>query len=450
MSPAAAIARARARLATLAGDELLAKLARGGLTALIIKIGAAGLSFLMFLMLARAMSAEEYGRFGFGFSLAMFLSVIASLGLHTGILRWWPEFTAKKLPDKAVAVLVFGLLWSAIAAVGMAVALGLAIPMLGWWGMTALDYLYAAALLVVPLTLSEYVASALRAQGSVVWALAAKDIVWRAGFIALAIYAIGAAMGLSAGGVFLFAAVVLMGLVLLQLGRLFGGSRAWPVGQAPTIKEGPELLRTALPMWGASVLYAFSQYVDVVLLGMFISPEEVGPYFAATRVANVLGLMLIAANMVAAPIISRLFHSDEHARMQQVLRMIAIGVTVPTLLAFGLIVAAGVPLLEIFGPGFSEAYVPLIILSAAFGFNAVCGPTGYLLQMTGHQRDYALIMLVTYGFTLAIQLVLIPTIGTVGAAIGTLFGLVAWNLWARHLALTKLNLDPTIFSLRAR
>lgn len=446
MSPAAAIARARARLATLAGDELLAKLARGGLTALIIKIGAAGLSFLMFLMLARAMSAEEYGRFGFGFSLAMFLSVIASLGLHTGILRWWPEFTAKKSPDKAVAVLVFGLLWSAIAAVGMAVALGLAIPVLGWSGMTGLDYLYAAALLIVPLTLSEYVASALRAQDSVVWALAAKDIIWRAGFVALAIYAISAAMGLSAGGVFLFAAAVLMGLVLLQLGRMFGGAGA-PVWSVLTAKDGLELLRTALPMWGASVLFAFSQYVDVVLLGMFISPEEVGPYFAATRVANVLGLMLIAANMVAAPIISRLFHSDEHARMQQVLRMIAIGVTVPTLLAFGLIVAAGVPLLEIFGAGFSEAYVPLILLSAAFGFNAVCGPTGYLLQMTGHQRAYAQIMLVTYGFTLAIQLVLIPTIGTVGAAMGTLFGLVAWNLWARHLAVTKLQIDPTIFSL---
>lgn len=450
MSPATAIARARAKLATLADDELLAKLARGGMAALIIKVGAAGLSFLMFLMLARAMSAEEYGRFGFGFSLAMFLSVIASLGLHTGILRWWPEFVAKRSPGKAESIRRFGLRWSAISALSMASALSLFIPALGWSGVAGLGYLHAAALLVVPLALSEYVASALRAQGSVVWALAAKDIIWRVGFITLAIYTITASIDLSAGGVFLFAAAALMGLVMLQLSRLFGGAKTESAGQVLTMRDGLELLRTALPMWGASVLYAFSQYVDVVLLGMFISPEEVGPYFAATRVANVLGLMLIAANMVAAPVISRLFHSGEHAQMQQVLRMIAIGVTVPTLLAFGLIVATGVPLLELFGLGFSEAYVPLIILSAAFGFNALCGPTGYLLQMTGHQRGYALIMLTTYGFTLAIQLVLIPTIGTVGAAIGTLFGLVAWNLGARHLALTKLNLDPTIFSLRTR
>ena len=86
--------RIRARATALANDDVMAKLARGGMAALIIKIGGAGLSFLMFLMLARAMSAEEYGRFGFAFSLATLLAVVGSFGFRSLVLRYAAAYAA--------------------------------------------------------------------------------------------------------------------------------------------------------------------------------------------------------------------------------------------------------------------------------------------------------------------------------------------------------------------
>ena len=60
--------------------------------ALIIKVSSGVLTFLMFLVVARVLTAEQFGLFGVGFSLAPFSSVVGSLGLGTLIMRLWPEY----------------------------------------------------------------------------------------------------------------------------------------------------------------------------------------------------------------------------------------------------------------------------------------------------------------------------------------------------------------------
>jgi len=55
-----------------------------------IAISSAGLSFLMFLFLAKALGAEEYGRFAPMFSLGSFLAFVALLGQQTRVLKRLP------------------------------------------------------------------------------------------------------------------------------------------------------------------------------------------------------------------------------------------------------------------------------------------------------------------------------------------------------------------------
>ena len=62
--------------------------------ALIIKVSSGILTFLMFLAVARVLTAEQFGLFGVGYSLALFSSQIGSFGLGTLIMRLWPEYMA--------------------------------------------------------------------------------------------------------------------------------------------------------------------------------------------------------------------------------------------------------------------------------------------------------------------------------------------------------------------
>src|SRR5690348_2885501 len=162
----------------------LRSLLRSGLSkslvSLVIKVATAGLTYGMYVILARLMGVVEYGYFAFGLSLATILAIGANYGQQTAILRYWPEEMVAGRPQKALEALRSG------GAVTIIAGLGLSVLLLGvgavsdGFGVPG-GHLYAAATLILPLALAEYWSSALRAQGSVWTALTPRDIVWRLG-----------------------------------------------------------------------------------------------------------------------------------------------------------------------------------------------------------------------------------------------------------------------------
>ena len=80
--------------------RLMRKVVGGSLAAFAIKVASAGLSFFMFVALARVMSRADYGIFAFGFSLATFLALVALLGQRTLALRMVPVYQAAGAPER--------------------------------------------------------------------------------------------------------------------------------------------------------------------------------------------------------------------------------------------------------------------------------------------------------------------------------------------------------------
>lgn len=445
------IARFAPLLQRLAGDEVVKKLLSGGLWSLGIKIGSAGLTYLMFVLLARSMTIGDYGRYSFGFNLATFLSVVAGFGLHVAIMRWWPEYLAKGEPGTSVAAYR----WSsrttltgiiAVSALMVAAALGF-----GQWQREDPAYLVFAALLIGPLCYSEFIASLLRSQGSVGWALVPRDIAWRGLMCVGGGVAVWQGRLLTADEAMLLTAIVLGALVLAQVAvakRQSPEMRMHAQSAAPDLH--PAWRSTALALWAASILYALIQYVDVVLVGLLISPEAAGPYFAVTKTASLVSLLLIASNMICAPLISRYWHAGDKAQLQRILRLVAMGVGIPTLLGFAFIVIFGKLLLGLFGDGFEAAYPALVVLTFGYTINALSGPMSYLVQFTGYEGAYLRIMATSYAAVLVLQCLLIPILGIMGAAIGTAAGLVGWNLRSLILAKRKIGVDPSFLAVFTR
>ncbi len=422
----------------------------GSIWSLAIKIGSAGLIYIMLVMLARAMPVAEYGRFGIVFNLASFMAVVGSMGIHTAILRWWGEYTAKGQPHLAVQALT----WSFV----MTLAGGLVASLLTYVLLRQLipgqsqSFLIAGMLLIIPVVMAEFLASALRTQGMVIFSQLPKDILWRLLGIILASYFVFRSEYLTdvqALAFLSFFLAICIAPQIIVIFRVVAGHSGLSRIKIPSLKA-EDWYRQLGPYWGLAVLYASTQYIDTVIVGAIISPEEAASYFAAARTAGLASLMLMASNMISAPLISKYFYSKDIAGLKKMLKTVALCISVPTIGILLCFLFLGEFLLALFDPAFVAAFPILLILACAHGFNALCGPSAYVLQLTGHAHINFRIMAASYGIGFLFQITSIFYLGAIGVALGSAFSILVLNLMSRYYCISKVGVDPTVAALFSR
>ncbi|RFN59164.1 MATE family efflux transporter [Marixanthomonas ophiurae] len=85
-------------------------------------------------------------------------------------------------------------------------------------------------------------------------------------------------------------------------------------------------------------------------------------------------------------------------------------------------------LLGLFGEEFKSGTTVLLILCSIHLISSAMGSAAIIMQMTGYQKQYHNIALVSLGFNLSLNFILIPNFGITGAAIATAFSLCFWNV----------------------
>ena len=421
----------------------------GALT-LVIKVLSAGLSYVMFVVIANALSEGEYGRFGFGFALGITLANIATLGTPTSLLRFLPQYISTQqfgfargyafFAGKAVASATL-IIASAVA--GIAFLLAVANSNVSYL------HVFAAVGLILATAFSDYVSGIIRGTGMLSLSQIPKDIIWRllvCGFVLLAAFLDWPQSGAS---VLQICFLLLFATTVLQFA--LARRRVSSVLLAePAAYDKRSWTNAALPMWGAASLFAMVQQFDVVMLGFFGLTADSGPYFAALRTASLLSLMLLAGNLAAAPLMSALFHNNDRPALAKMVKLIALAIAVPTLLGLGFLAFFGKWLLTLFGGSFDSAFPILMVLAAGYTADALAGPTAYLLQMTGHEKTYLKIISVSYGLVVVLQAICIPIYGLMGAAIPSALGMAATAIIAAHFTRKYLGINPSVLGALRR
>jgi O-antigen/teichoic acid export membrane protein len=157
--------------------------------------------------------------------------------------------------------------------------------------------------------------------------------------------------------------------------------------------------------------------------------------------------MLVAGNLVGAPLISSYYHKRDMQGLQRLCSFLALGIAVPTAAGLLIVALTGHYLLGLFDSSFVGAYPVLLILAVAAAFDSLAGPTGYFLQMSGRESLYLRIMTACYAGVLALQLLLAPLLGAIGIAIPTAIGVIAWNAIAVFVLRRQTGVDPSLFGL---
>ena len=430
-----------------ASEEVTATLARSGFAALVIKIGAAGLSFLMFLLLARAMSAGDYGRFGFGFALATFLAYVGLLGRHHLALRFGAIYRAEKDGPRLNGLAREGYASVFLGCGGLGLILVLAALVFARPGEQ--HHLLWAGFLTVALGWAEYQSHLLRTVTGMWVALAPRDLCWRALVIALAAAsALGFLPRLDAASGLLLLTLTLAAMLFVQAG-LHPLTRPGNLLFAPAAADqSPLWRRAALGLWGNVIVQTATPNLAVVGIGLLLTPAETGPFFAALRTAMLLSLFSLAASMVATPLLAARLHAGDTDGARRICAMVAAGVGVPTLLVFLALLFWGGAALALFNEPFAREHPVLTVLAAGYLVNALAGPTAELLAMAGHERALFKIMLAAHLAALVALPLAILAAGPMAAALVLASAQIGWNLIAWRWARTRLGIDTSIFALR--
>jgi len=434
----------------LSGDGLKARLIRGGIGSAGIQATNRVLALALGIVLARTLGPDGYGVYAYAFAVMSLLMVAAEAGVPTLLMR---EVAASLGREE------WGLMRGTLRRAGQFVALAaIAVALTGLAVLWAVGdrlspemfYTMALMLLVLPFAAgTKTVAHALMGLHRVVLGQGVNMLlqpalvvtfVWVAFLLWPALRQPHYAMAAQ-----LLAAAIVLVVGLLILRRL----TPQEVRTAPPVYRSREWLRSALPFMligGAGII---NNQTDIIMLGWFTGPEEVGIYRVAVQGAALVAFSLQVVNAVVAPQFSRLYAQGDMARLQRLVtqsaRLVLLA-ALPVALAF--ILAGGVLVSWVFGAAFAAAHAPLAILAVGQLVNAGFGSVGFLLNMTGHESIVARILWQTAALNMLLNTAMIPLYGMNGAAMATAISLAVWNTRLYRQARMSLGIVSTAIGIR--
>lgn len=189
-----------------------------------------------------------------------------------------------------------------------------------------------------------------------------------------------------------------------------------------------EWIYTALPLFFISSMHIILQQTDVIMIGFFIETKYAGIYSIASHLASLVIFTLGGINTIFAPMIAELYANQQHSELQKMLNRVSKAIFFSSLPIVIIIILFGDKLLVLFGLEFTRGYVSLLILTCGQFLNALSGSVGFLMTMTGHQKEFAIVIGMSATLNIILNSLLIPIWELEGAALATAMTTAAWNI----------------------
>jgi O-antigen/teichoic acid export membrane protein len=377
-------------------------------------------TYAFYAVIARSLSAADFGDLLLGFTILQTASAVVRLGLDQALLAIPPDGAANRFGAQMVL--------AASAVATLAIVLVLPLPPFGLW--------LAAALPCV--ALGQFITGAMRARGDVAMAAVADALVQPG--VATAGAFIAAASTPSAAN-FALALAASWAVTLLFALRV-----DWRGGYADRVA----LLRIGRSMLGVVLLQQATSSADILLLGAAAAAPEIAHYGVAQKVATAFLLLYAAIMTASAPFMRAL--AGDRALLAHYYHTVTRWTLTLALPLFVVCVAAPRLILGLFGAEYaSTSVVPLVVLSLAAIVHIVSGPAGSTLLVTGHASALLRVSAIGALALLAMVAALAP-FGAAGTAAGVLLGRIAGRalLMASMRRHAKIELaDPPLLLILA-
>jgi stage V sporulation protein B len=237
-------------------------------------------------------------------------------------------------------------------------------------------------------------------------------IIFAVSLVILGYQALGAVLGSTLG----FLAAIPVAFILLRL---------LPLGRPSVSREVfRKVFFFSLPVSITSLATFALAYADVIFIGYYLSPSEVGVYSAASPTSRLILAFSSALYAVLLPSVSELRAESSAPEIKAHLQrayILSLGGLLPVVL-ISLIFAGDIITLLFPGEGYADAVGPFKVLVVGASFLGIFTVNSAVFQGMGYPREPMKLMVAAAMLDILLNLLLIPPLGIMGAAYATSTG----------------------------
>ncbi|WP_436347589.1 oligosaccharide flippase family protein [Natronorubrum sp. FCH18a] len=399
-------------------------------------------ALLMFVLARYLLDTDGYGTLYWVIGILAMVQLVADLGIGKSAARYISEYSEKdpgQIPYLITSTITIKIV--ALTFVGYLLLLFHEQIATTLGNPEAAPFLAAGVIYVAVFSFSTFTQIAFQGFNNLVYSAGVQALsgfarlVFAVGFALLGLGALGAFFGYIVG----YAIAAVVGLALLYY------TYYAPYDAAETYEDGlsRRLLEYSVPLTATRSANIVDKQIDTVLVGVFLTPTAVAFYTIAKQITDFVLSPAEALGFTISPNFGEQKASGQLAEARQIYET-ALSNTMLLYIpaAAGLAIVAEPFVTMVIGENYAGAVPVLQILAGFVVLQAITNLTSDSLDYLGRARHRAIAKGGTAAANFGLNILLIPTMGVVGAAAATVAThsvYVAVNLYIVHLEL-DLNL----------
>ena len=415
------------------------------------KAGGAAVSFLLYIVLARTMTPEGFADVAVIFAWLAIVANFACFSAPFVLVRFVPDYLSGGEAGLARGVVQFTLAATTVASAAIAGLAALAVLSGAFTPARDLErsVLVAAALLLPTVLLLDLAGLLMALKRAAVAELLTNVIRPLLMVVAAALLWHLQSPPLPAPTV--LAAYLAASLVMVLACAAYAYSVSpGELVRAPPAYRARQWARAAGGFMLVTAAAAVHERIDLLIMGFIAAPADVAAYAVAARFSQTVTVAVAAVATVMAPhVVERLADLREGRldHLQDLVRSTARTALHVSLLALAGFAILGPLFLDLFGPHYRQAHLPLVILAAGQAVSALAGPAAPLATLAGEPRIAIASLAAGIVVNASLNFALVPSLGGTGAAVATAAGMICASFIARSWVRARFGLDTSVMRL---
>ena len=410
----------------MSAQNALGKLAKSAGVVFFGTILARALALAGEAIIIRSLAPDAFGQVALAYTVALTVSQFALLGVPNGVTRLLStERTREEELDVLRSGFLIVLTGATVVALAVFVFRSEIAALMNEGGIGPLLALFVPFILVTPI--GKVAVAVLRARGRSARAILSKNIGPRVG--ALSLFALLALAGEPFYGAVAFWVAI---PVVTVCSALFFTRRelslSATVRRLPDGKTVRELWSFSWPLAISASFLLFLSNLDVLMVGYFLNSTAVGYYRSVMPLRQVTKFVLLAFRFLFLPLATKYYDAerfDELDELYTISTKWTVAATLPPVLVISLFSPTIVRFL--FGAEYLPGAPVLTVLTLGLFFVAAVGPTGPMIQAIDRPRAESVSAAAGFVTNAALNVLLIPRLGIIGAAVATVAGYAVYN-----------------------
>ena len=419
-----------------------------------VRMLAIGLTFIQTIVITRVFGSEVFGLFSFALSISALTVLVVSVGLDQVIMRDIAKVGISQfVKSNRYAGIKSVIKFIVIPIVLLASALGYFVVT---YTSVAGHYVISLVAIFISLpfvVLRKYAEAISQGAKKIINSILGSQVVYPCLMIASCFYILRSGISPSTTAIsysYFFAVVcscfssIFLMLASVKVSRIEKNELKSPESKCLKHTSEISLIRSGVHFSLVSLGFVIGQHIDVLLLGIMSTPEQVAIVRIAARIAEMVGLMRAIILLQYKPLLAESYSNSDLVKLQQhVFVMAKIFAATGLPLAILLWIFADQAML-VFGSEFVSGNWTMRIYVSGVLVTLLMGPANAVLAMTGNESTASKILLIALMIQIALDLILIPFLGSLGCAIASFLSMCFLGSASRLKVKKEVQIETSI------